>query len=136
MYIYFTPTFTISAHNDLSTYSIGDSELLRRTISSANADIANLKNLLKSRIEIGELPKVTFTFELKEGVPEDQIIDYCKKNNPTLVVMGTHGKRVTNELIGSVTAEVIESTTYPVFAVPVQAPLKNPEQIKRGRFSY
>ncbi len=134
LYVYFSPTFTISAHNDLSTYSIGDSDLLRRAIASANTDISNLNSLLKSRIEKGELPYVSFSFELKEGVAEDQIIEYCKKNNPIIVVMGTHGKRVSNELIGSVTAEVIESTTSPVFAVPVQAPLKNPEQIKRVAF--
>src|ERR1035437_5280123 len=33
LYIYFSPAFTISSNNDLSTYSISDSELLHRIIS-------------------------------------------------------------------------------------------------------
>lgn len=118
MYVYFSPAFTISMNNDVSTYTISDGELLRRIISSANADVENMGNLLKRRIAAGELPAVKFSFELKEGVPEDQILDYCKRSKPDLVVMGTRGKKISNELIGSVTAEVIESCGVPVFAVP------------------
>lgn len=134
MYVYFSPTFTISSNNDMSTYSISDSELLRRIISSANADVENMTNLIHSRIAKGELPDIPFSFELKEGVPEDQILDYCKKNKPALVVMGTHGKKLSNELIGSVTAEVMESCVSPVFAVPVQMTMDSPDDIKRVAF--
>jgi nucleotide-binding universal stress UspA family protein len=134
LYVYFSPSFTISSNNDLSTYSISDSELLRRIISSANADVHNMTNLINSRIDKGELPKIPFSFELKEGVPEDQILDFCKKYNPALVVMGTHGKKPTNELIGSVTGEVMEVCQSPVFAVPMQMSLESPDDIKRVAF--
>ena len=134
LYVYFSPAFTISSNNEMSTYSISDSELLRRLISSANADVENMTNLINRRIDKGELPDIPFSFELKEGVPEDQILDFCKKNTPDLVVMGTHGRKVTNELIGSVTAEVMESCLSPVFAVPVQMTLESPEEIKRVAF--
>ena len=134
LYVYFSPAFTISSNNDMSTYSISDSELLRRIVSSANADAENLTNLINARIATGELPNVPFSFEIKEGVPEDQIIDYCKKNNPALVVMGTHGKKASNELIGSVTAEVMEGCLSPVFAVPVQMSMQSSDDIKRVAF--
>lgn len=134
LYVYFSPAFTISSNNDISTYNISDSELLRRIISSANADAENMTNLIHARINKGELPNLPFHFELKEGVPEDQILDYCKKNNPALVVMGTHGKKISNELIGSVTAEVMEACVSPVFAVPTQMTLESPEDIKRVAF--
>src|ERR1035437_1152992 len=96
LHVYFSPAFTISSNNEMSTYSISDSELLRRIISSANADVENMTNLINRRIEKGELPDIPFSFELKEGIPEDQILDFCKKNTPDLVVMGTHGRKVTN----------------------------------------
>lgn len=131
MYVYFSPAFTISVHNDLNTYSISDSELLRRIVNSANADADNMKNLVNAKIAKGELPDVPFSFELVEGVPEDEILDYCKKNKPALVVMGTHGKNVSTELIGSVTAEVMESIYSPVFAVPIKVTLSKPSQIKK-----
>lgn len=133
-YVYFSPAFTISSNNDLSTYSISDSELLRRIISSANADVDNMTNLIHSRIANGELPNITFRFELKEGVPEDQILDYCKKNNPSLVVMGTHGRKLSNGLIGSVTAEVMEACASPVFAIPESMTLQSSSDIKRVAF--
>ncbi|MFA5045273.1 MAG: universal stress protein [Paludibacter sp.] len=134
MYVYFSPAFTISSNNEVSTYSISDGELLRRIISSANADVDNLSNLIHARIDRGELPNIPFTFELKEGVPEDQILDYCKKHNPALVVMGTQGKKLTNELIGSVCAEVMDSCASPIFAVPVQMTIQSPDDIHRVAF--
>ena len=133
LYVYFSPAFTISAHNDLNTYSISDSELLRRIISTARADADNMSNLLRSRIEKGELPDVPFRFELREGVPEDQILEYCKKYNPALV-MGTHGKKVSTELIGSVTAEIMESSQVSVFAVPYSSAVQTVGAVKRIAF--
>jgi len=136
LYVYYIPMFTISSNNDVSTYNISDGELLRRIITSANADVENMTNLINKRIRSGELPKIKFSFELKEGIPEDQILDYCKKHGPTLVVMGTRGKKATktNELIGSVTAEVIDSCPVPVFALPIETSFDTPDEIKRIAF--
>jgi nucleotide-binding universal stress UspA family protein len=134
LHIYFSPTFTISMNNDVSTYSISDGELLRRIISTANADVENMGNLLKKRIQKGELPNIHFHFELKEGVPEDQILDYCKKNKPDLVVMGSHGRKISNEFIGSVTAEVLESGDTTIFAIPETMRLNTLEEAKRIAF--
>lgn len=134
LYVYFSPAYTISSNNDMSTYSISDSELLRKIISSANMEVETLTKLIHDRIAIGELPNIPFSFVLKEGVPEDQILDYCKKNYPALVVMGTRGKKLNNELIGSVTAEIMESCVSPVFAVPVLMTMKSPNDIKRVAF--
>ncbi len=134
MYVYFSPAFSISMNNDVNTYSITDSDLLRRIINSANADVDNMKNLIRKRINAGELPNIQFSFELKEGVAEDQIIDYCRKVKPDLVVMGTHGRRIPNDMVGSVTAEVMEVCESPVVAVPVQVRKKSPDKIRKMAF--
>lgn len=134
LHIYFSPVFTISMNNDVSTYSISDGDLLRRIISAAKGDSENMSNLLKQKIKDGDLPKVNFRFELKEGVPEDQILDYCHKNKPDLVVMGSHGKKISSELIGSVTAEVLESGDVTVFAIPDTVLMTKTDEIKRIAF--
>jgi nucleotide-binding universal stress UspA family protein len=134
MHVYFSPAFTISMNNDVSTYSVSDGELLRRIISSANADVENMGNLIRRRIVAHELPDVSFSFELKEGVPEDQILDYCRRQNPDLVVMGTRGKKVSKELIGSVTAEVIESCGVPVFAIPESLEVERVNDLRKIAF--
>ncbi|MDD3080081.1 MAG: universal stress protein [Paludibacter sp.] len=134
LHVYFSPTYTISLNNDVSMYSLSDGELLRRIINQANADADNLKNEIKRRIEAGELPDLEYRIELQEGVAEDQILDYCKKNRPDLVVMGTHGKKVSNDLIGSVTAEVMDMSAVPVLGIPMKVSLDSVSAIKRVAF--
>jgi len=119
--VYYIPAFTITSNNDISTYSLTDNELLRRIISNATADANNLKNAINKRIDAGELPKIKFDFVMKQGVPDEIIPEYCKKKKPALIIMGTNSRKPDTEFIGSVTAEVIESTESPVLAIPLLA---------------
>lgn len=135
LYVYYSPPFTISSvNNEVNTYTLSDSELLRQIISNANREVTSMTNTINERIAKGELPNVPFHFELREGVPEDQIVDFCKKYQPALVIMGTRGKKISSELIGSVTAEVIESCVSPVLALPVDMKINTPSEIKRIAF--
>lgn len=135
LYAYFTPAFTISTNNEINTYSLADSEMLRRIVMTNNADVENLTNLINKWISTGLIPDIKFRFELKEGVPEDQILDYCKKELPVMVVMGSRSNTKKNEeLIGSVTAEVLEACNVPVFAVPKELTEKSSPEIKRIAF--
>ena len=55
------------------------------------------------------MPDISFSFITRSGIPEDEILDYSNETNPLLIVMGTRGKsKKEKDLIGSVTAEVIE----------------------------
>lgn len=118
MYAYHIPAFTITSNNELNTYSITDNEMLRRIISSANADVENLKNLIDKKVESGEIPKIKYDFVLKQGVPDEIVPEYSKKAKPDLIVMGTKGHRPKDELVGSIAAELIETSTAPVLAIP------------------
>ncbi|VBB47162.1 UspA domain-containing protein [uncultured Paludibacter sp.] len=135
LHAYFMPAFNISSNNDINTYALADSEMIRRTMSTMNADVDNLKNLINRWISTKEVADVKFNFELKPGVPEDVILDYCKKENPNLVVMGTKGKvSGKGDMIGSVTAEVLEGCTVPVVAIPINGNFKQPEEVKKMAF--
>lgn len=77
---------------------------------------AELKNGL---ISPDLLSAVDYRCEVVEGVPEDAILDYAKAAKPALVVMGTRGKhRKEQDLIGSVTAEVLDSIKFPLLIIP------------------
>ena len=121
LYAYHIPAYTITSNNDLNTYSITDNEMLRRIVNRANADIDNLKNLIQRKIDSNEIPAISFEFILKQGVPDEIIPDYVKKSKPDLIVMGTRGRRPNYELIGSVAAEVIETSSTPVMANPAMS---------------
>lgn len=88
-------------------------------LAQSGKDIDNLSAQLQEKIAKNELPNIPYSYIVKEGVPEDVIIEQAQKTHPVLVVMGTRGKNQKEyELIGSVTAEVIEHCSVPVLAIP------------------
>ncbi len=91
----------------------------QKEISLLELEIDKVKTLYINEIENGTLPDISFEFHLKEGVVEEVIKRYDKKLHPTLVIMGTRDKKQKQaDLIGSVTAEVMEQIKTPVLAIP------------------
>ncbi len=136
LHTYLAPAYTISSsyNTEINTYSLADTEMLRRIVRTNNADVENLTNLVNRWIDTGEIPKIKFSFELREGVPEEEILAYCKKESPSLVVMGTRTRFQKDEnLIGSVTSEVLEACKSPVLAISMDLRLL-PENIRRVAF--
>lgn len=67
----------------------------------------------------GSLPDLNFKAVMEDGVAEDVIKEYCKVSPPSLVVMVTRGKdKKGAQLIGSVTAEVLDDCKVPVLSIP------------------
>lgn len=67
----------------------------------------------------GNIPSVSFSSIVADGVAEEVIQAYCKRNMPMLVVMATRGfNKKGEDLIGSVAAEVIDTCRVPVLTVP------------------
>lgn len=90
-----------------------------------------LEKAIKESIEKGELPKVTFQTLVRSGVAEDIILSIARQAPPIAIVMGTRGKsRRSEDLIGSVAAEVIDRAKVPVFIVPEETPVTDLAKIK------
>ncbi|MDE7443797.1 MAG: universal stress protein, partial [Muribaculaceae bacterium] len=65
-----------------------------------------------------------FTTELREGIPEEVIGEYVKEHSPCLIVMGTRGAgKKEQEVVGSVTAEVLDSCRTLALTVPETSPM-------------
>lgn len=74
--------------------------------------------MIDSLIAKGELPKIKYKTILREGVPEENVLQLAKELNPLMIVMGTRDSDLKErETMGSVTAEVLDNCRYPVFAV-------------------
>lgn len=88
-------------------------------IDEANRQMDILQTSLISKIKAGELPPVKFTTEIVDGLPEESINQYARQSNPLMIVMGTRGADTKErDLVGSVTAEVLDTCRYPIFTVP------------------
>ena len=101
----------------------------------AEEDLDKFAVSIKEKISTGQWPDVQYRCFLKNGLPEEEIVRYSNETNPEMVIMGTRGKsRKDADLIGSVTAEVIEKVKVPLFAIPENTPFRNLSQVKRVAF--
>lgn len=100
------------------------SERIRKDKSTEKKDLAYqqmaiFERELRQQVANGTFPDVKFEIRVDEGIPEDVIAEYSKQKKPAIIVMGTRGKHQKDEdLIGSVTAEVIDSTEVPMMIIP------------------
>lgn len=81
-------------------------------------EMKEFTDMIDSLIAKGELPKIKYKTILREGVPEENVLQLAKELNPLMIVMGTRDSDLKErETMGSVTAEVLDNCRYPVFAV-------------------
>lgn len=107
-------------------------EVDKRLYNEAQERLNCFSDKLFEAIKSGELPPVKFTAEIQEGVPEDVIVDSAKRHSPLLIIMGTRGaQRKEEDLIGSVTAEVLDSSRFPVLSLPETINYSSPSEISR-----
>lgn len=136
MHAYFTPFFPSSISlGDTFNYQTAEEETLVMVTQRAQADLNKFEEQIRTRIEKGEWSNVNFSCILRDGIPEDEIEYFCKENNPIMVFMGTRGKDKKDvDLIGSVTAEVIDRSKVPVFAIPENTPFRKFSEITKIAF--
>lgn len=61
---------------------------------------------------------VEATTNLRQGVPQEQIVDFAESNPIDMIVMGTVGRSGLDQLVvGSVAEEVVRNATVPVVTV-------------------
>jgi nucleotide-binding universal stress UspA family protein len=135
MHSYFVPSYNNMSFFEHRVIQKNEAETIKRIVSRAKADMLNLKNLIDRKMREGKFPNVVYNTILCEGVAEDEIVKLCEKRNPRIVVMGTRGKdRKEQDLIGSVTAEILDRARIPVVAIPEDAQLNSLTEVKNVLF--
>lgn len=136
LHAFFTPLFTTSfTLTDPFPFQTATSDEAIKLMKEAREELSRFEQLVREKIARGEWPAVDFEVVFREGLPEEEISFYSKEHKPTLIIMGTRGKDQKDvDLIGSVTAEVLETTKVPLFAIPEKTPFKDLSQVKRIAF--
>ncbi|MDR1919085.1 MAG: universal stress protein [Tannerellaceae bacterium] len=137
MHAYFSPYFPTSIPiGDTLAYQMDESESIKIILKHVKDDMEELSHYLQAKMESGELPQVKYECILREGLPEEEIISFCRVCRPILVVMGTKGKNQRNiDLVGSVTGEIIEINKVPTLAIPEYVPFNNLSEAKHIAFA-
>lgn len=83
-----------------------------------NSIKASREKLQEESDEIKAGKNVDIIFDVKEGVPAEEILSEQKKKGIDLIVMSSHGKTgLLKQLIGNVTDKVVKGATCPVVVV-------------------
>ncbi|MBN1415929.1 MAG: universal stress protein [Bacteroidales bacterium] len=117
---YYSPAFDlIEMASAVQTQTQLKEEALSNLEASEKETAENFVKSLNDYLLENHLPEIPIKYEIKPGVPEDEIRRYSEWYEPDLVVMGTHGKGSgVGSIMGSVTAAVIGRIDYPVLAIP------------------
>lgn len=90
---------------------------------------------IDKRIIEHKLPSVNYSYSLREGIVEEEIESFIDEYKPSLLVLGIRGKsNIRKNLVGGVTADIIEMTDVPVLAVPENSPIETIKDIKHLAF--
>ncbi|WP_019207868.1 universal stress protein [Phocaeicola abscessus] len=137
LHVYFSPIFmpTISYNADNFGFLTDKDEQLKFFLGKEQKELNRLSETIREKVESGTYPDVKYSCVLRDGIPEEEILKCAKEIRPQLIVMGTRGKSQKNiELIGSVTAEVIERSKTSVYAIPENSHVKTFNEIKNMAF--
>lgn len=106
-------------------------EISKDMLKQSRRKMKDLIGRIKAEQIAGLIPDLEFKTLLEDGVAEDVIKDYCRMTPPSLVVMVTRGKEKKDEqLIGSVTAEVLDDCKVPMLSIPENYEFKGIDKIK------
>ena len=138
MHAFFTPFYPAAIpFSDAFTIPISDKDIYQDIRKKTEKDMNELIKKIDAQIANNTFPNVNYTHTLIEGLPEEEIITYSKKMKPIAIVMGTRGKNAKDlDLIGSVTAEVMDGCKTPIFAVPEDAKVRNLSEIQKVQPGY
>ena len=135
LHVHFTPIYIPSLQYSVDNCGVPAMENavgVRSMIENVHKQLDDLVRDIDKKIKAGVYPDVKYTCVLREGIPEEEILNYARHEKPLIIVMGTRGEHQKDlELIGSVTAEVIERSPAFVYAIPEQAPSKTIEDIHK-----
>lgn len=136
LHTYYSPFYSGGMPiSDAFAFDEHSEEAMKSLMQKNEAEMEKLVKQLRVDMASGLLPDVQIIAKFREGVPEEQILVYAKKHKPLLLIMGTKGANSSSsDLLGSVTAEVIDRSLVPVFAFPEQTPFDRFEGIRTVGF--
>ena len=132
MHVYFSSFYPTSIpFGDTFTVQPAVEGMYKDIHENVEREMKSLISKLNARIAEGIIPDVDYSYTLREGLPEEEVVSYSKKVRPYAIVMGTRGSnKKEQDLIGSVTAEVIEGCKTPIFAIPENSLLRSISEMK------
>jgi len=101
------------------------------SLNSARKQMLNFCIEIDRKIAEGEWPSINYSYSIREGILEEEVDNFVQEYKPFLLVLGTKGK---NNVIGEVTADIIEMVNVPILTVPESSPINSFSDVKHFAF--
>jgi nucleotide-binding universal stress UspA family protein len=136
IHVYYNPMLGTASFDPSDSYQLNLAGYMHKIEQDARSNMDRLVNTMKEYLESEGKENIKFSRTIANGIASSEIITFSEKFKPGIIVMGTRGigHRVSGTL-GSVTAEVIEKSDFPVFAIPQGARLPGIEDLKAVLFA-
>lgn len=119
MHVYYNPVVNSMPLTDTYYYQVNMDEVIREIEVRAKSNMEEFYKDLKDKIEKDKIEGVKIDYALVRGIASEEIILESESYNPDVIIIGTRGQgEKENDLIGSVTAKIIEDTKVPVLVIP------------------
>lgn len=119
MHVYYNPVVNSMPLTDTYYYQVNMDEIIREIEIRAKNSMEKFYNDLKERIDKDGIQGVKIDYALVRGIASEEIIAESEQYNPEVIIIGTRGQgERENDLIGSVTAKIIEDAKVPVLVIP------------------
>ncbi len=129
LYVYADPTFNEPERHTASWEKYVRMEL-QEAFKKAELKLVNFSRELKKQIPTELYDSVKLHYRMLKGTPVNVITEACKRYQPNVIIMGTKAKRKEKgEFYGRTLLHVIDSSNYPVLAVPVSSKFKGKDKI-------
>lgn len=119
MHVYYNPVINSMPLTDTYYYQVNMDEIIREVELRAKSNMEEFYSDIKEKIERDNIQGIKIDYALVRGIASEEIIAKSEQYKPDVIIIGTRGQgEKENDLIGSVTAKVIEDTKVPVLVIP------------------
>lgn len=136
IHVYYNPMLGSATFDPNDSYQINLAGYMQKIEQDARRNMDRLVATMKAYLVSEGTENIKISRTIANGNASREIILFSEKYRPGIIVMGTRGigHRISGTL-GSVTAEVIEKSDFPVFAIPEGARLPGIEDLKAVLFA-
>jgi nucleotide-binding universal stress UspA family protein len=118
LHVFYNPAINITPYDEHYSYQVKLSNNLREIEKNARTSMVKLEQKLISWSKNEKITDVKITTGFANGEAADEILTYCQKYRPAIIIMGTRGLTKGTHPMGRVTTRIIENSTIPVLALP------------------
>ncbi len=119
IHAFYDPMINSLPFPDTFMYNMDSEDLVVEIQEKAEKGMEEFRKYVEQKESKIENKKININFKMTKGIAEEEICNFSKDYKPWLIIMGTRGRdRKSIDLIGSVTAEVINMSKFPVLVIP------------------